>query len=441
MSIRNNLFALFFCLCVQPALADGIINGGSGGGSGTVTSISAGCGSSTGGSAITTNGFIAATEVVNLQTGSNYAVLGTDCGKLVDLSSSSAQTPTIAQAGTSTFTSGYYVDICNINTGLQTLTPTTSTINGGTTLAIPANKCYHVVSDGTNYQVAGIPASPLNRSGIFGTAGYLNVQPAGTDNDSGSSGTIANAYVNTWGARTFTSTSATTVTTPASNFFDVCAASTNVTFTNPCFAAIFSSAASGGMIGLSAPGNTSGWRSYAFVNGGGTTLKFQRWTDNFGTPTSAIFTFDNNITADTFHVTAGAMSIVGVTDATKTDATVCRDTTSGQLYFGSGTLGICLGTSSSIRFKHDWNTINNGLDTVKKLDPGTYRYNEGVADNGARLQYGFKAEDYAKALPVLTRFDAEGRPSGIDLVGLIPVLVSAIKQQQAEIEELKSKLK
>lgn len=38
------------------------------------------------------------------------------------------------------------------------------------------------------------------------------------------------------------------------------------------------------------------------------------------------------------------------TDATHTDATVCEDTTTHQFYFGLGTVGICLGTSS-MRYK------------------------------------------------------------------------------------------
>jgi len=149
----------------NPALADGIFNGGSGGGgSGTVTSISAGCGSSTGGSPITTTGTIAAQEPVDLETGSNFAITNADCGYLVDLSNASAQTPTIAQAGTGgNFSSGWYADVCNIGAGAQTLTPTTSTINGASTWVIFQNQCGRLVSDGTNYQFA-------SGAGGFGTS-------------------------------------------------------------------------------------------------------------------------------------------------------------------------------------------------------------------------------------------------------------------------------
>jgi hypothetical protein len=123
---------------------------------GTVTSISAGCAASTGGSAITTTGTIAAVELVDAAgTGSNYAIPGSDCGYLVDLSNSGAQTPTIAQAGTGVFTAGWFADVCNIGVGTQKLTPVTSTIGGLASWAITTSQCYRVVSDGTNYQIVG----------------------------------------------------------------------------------------------------------------------------------------------------------------------------------------------------------------------------------------------------------------------------------------------
>src|ERR1700722_9068524 len=53
-------------------------------GGGTVTSITAGCGSSTGGSAITTSGMIVASEPIDLETGSNFPIPNADCGYLVN---------------------------------------------------------------------------------------------------------------------------------------------------------------------------------------------------------------------------------------------------------------------------------------------------------------------------------------------------------------------
>lgn len=126
-------------------------------------------------------------------------------------------------------------------------------------------------------------------------------------------------------------------------------------------------------------------------------------------------------------------------DATHTDATVCEDTSTHQLYSGSGTAGICLGTSSA-RYKHDLAGLAEGLPEIMKLEPVHYRLN---ADHGdpTKLLYGFTAEQGAKALPSLVGFDAEGHPNTFDYLGVVPVLVHAIQQQQAEIENLKRRIR
>jgi hypothetical protein len=136
---------------------------------GTVTSISAGCGSTTGGSAITTSGTLSASEPVDAAgTGSNYAIPNADCGNLVKLSNASAQTPTLAQAGTGgNFPAGWFADVCNIGAGTQTLTPATSTIDGAASLAIAQKQCFRVVSDGTNYQLATRSTSVSNSDGTL----------------------------------------------------------------------------------------------------------------------------------------------------------------------------------------------------------------------------------------------------------------------------------
>lgn len=116
------------------------------------------------------------------------------------------------------------------------------------------------------------------------------------------------------------------------------------------------------------------------------------------------------------------------TDAALTDTTVCQDTTLHGLHAGSGTAGICLGNVSSIRYKHDWQNIGDGLGIIDALDPGTYRYNEGIADGGTQLRVGFTAERYASVLPAFTRYDSEGRPNGLDMLAAFPFAVRAIQQ-------------
>ena len=121
------------------------------------------------------------------------------------------------------------------------------------------------------------------------------------------------------------------------------------------------------------------------------------------------------------------------TDATHTDTTVCQDTTTHGLYFGSGTAGICLGNVSSIRFKPDYALIADGLGVMNALDPGLYHYGQGmVAGDDGKLKVGFTAERYAAVLPQFTRYDGEGRPNGLDMMALVPYAARAIQQLDAK---------
>lgn len=79
------------------------------------------------------------------------ALLSTDRGDLVAGSHASANAVSIAQAGTAGFEAGFFTYYCSTGTGLSTITPTTSTINGLSTLTLFQRDCALIVSDGTNY--------------------------------------------------------------------------------------------------------------------------------------------------------------------------------------------------------------------------------------------------------------------------------------------------
>ena len=133
---------------------------------------------------------------------------------------------------------------------------------------------------------------------------------------------------------------------------------------------------------------------------------------------------------------SGAVNLTGLgTDSGKTSATVCEDTTSHLLYFGSGAAGVCAGTSS-LRFKHDVEPLSAGLSAVLALEPISYKLNADHGDPNATL-YGFSAEQGGSVLPQLMKRDAQGAPNTFDYLGVVPVLVRAIQEQQAEIEQLR----
>lgn len=127
-------------------------------------------------------------------------------------------------------------------------------------------------------------------------------------------------------------------------------------------------------------------------------------------------------------------------DATHTDSSVCQDTTTHALYAGSGALGVCLGTSSA-RYKENITPIDAGLKDILALKPVNFYYKKGHGDGGIKQQYGFIAEDVIHTVPRLTALDAKGRPNSVDYLAMVPILVKAVQEQQAQIEGLKQELR
>lgn len=123
------------------------------------------------------------------------------------------------------------------------------------------------------------------------------------------------------------------------------------------------------------------------------------------------------------------------TDATHTTRTVCQDTTTKALYFGSGAIGICLGTSS-MRFKPYMADIDVGLKQVMALRPVRYKLDAAHGDPD-KVLYGFTAEQGGSVMPELMGRDVNGQPNTFDYIGVVPVLVKAVQELQAEVERLK----
>jgi len=96
----------------------------------------------------------------NAQTGTTYTFLNTDCGQLVTFNNASAIAATLPQAssasgggsGSGLFMPPCTIKVINRGTGTLTITPTTSTIGGNTTLVLNTGASATIVSDGTNYQ-------------------------------------------------------------------------------------------------------------------------------------------------------------------------------------------------------------------------------------------------------------------------------------------------
>ena len=79
-----------------------------------------------------------------------------------------------------------------------------------------------------------------------------------------------------------------------------------------------------------------------------------------------------------------------------------------------------------------------GLNEVLKLNPKSFYYN----DNATNLKYGFIAQEVKEVMPELARkLDENSDYLGLETEGIFVTLVNAIKEQQAQINELKSQIK
>lgn len=87
-------------------------------------------------------------------TGTTDTVLSTDFSKLVTFTNASTIAVTLPQAGSgspASFLSGWYFTAQNIGNTAVTITPTTSTINGASSLVLLSGQSAVIFSNGTNY--------------------------------------------------------------------------------------------------------------------------------------------------------------------------------------------------------------------------------------------------------------------------------------------------
>lgn len=89
--------------------------------------------------------------------------------------------------------------------------------------------------------------------------------------------------------------------------------------------------------------------------------------------------------------------------------------------------------TSSLQLKTNINEFENGLSYIMNMNPVTYN-----RVNSADTELGFIAEEMENVLPSVVKNIADIK--GISYTQIIPVLVSALKEQQLKINEIESRI-
>ena len=98
---------------------------------------------------------------------------------------------------------------------------------------------------------------------------------------------------------------------------------------------------------------------------------------------------------------------------------------------------IAYGSPSDVRLKENIKPIESALDKVSKLQGVTFDWKKSDSILDIKEDVGFIAQDVQKVMPELVRENKDGMLS-MRHQGIAPILLEAIKELKAEIEELKS---
>ncbi len=101
---------------------------------------------------------------------------------------------------------------------------------------------------------------------------------------------------------------------------------------------------------------------------------------------------------------------------------------------------IAYGSPSDERYKENIKPIESALDKVTKLQGVTFNWKESDSILDIKEDIGFIAQDVQKVVPELVRENEDGKLS-LRYQGITPILLEAIKELKAEIEELKKQIK
>lgn len=136
------------------------------------------------------------------------------------------------------------------------------------------------------------------------------------------------------------------------------------------------------------------------------------------------------------NLTTDALNIVGA-GTSATDRKVAVYSEGGMTITGNLTLNGVVASSSDARLKTSVRPLADALAGVRALQGRRYRFRTGKGPQGEQL--GFIAQELEQVYPELVTTGADGLKA-VNYAQLTPVLVEALKEQQQQIEQLRTEL-
>lgn len=132
----------------------------------------------------------------------------------------------------------------------------------------------------------------------------------------------------------------------------------------------------------------------------------------------------------TQQVTIGTPTPNGTNRLTISGATY----SSGNITSGGTMYASAFTVSSDARLKKNIQPLSYGLNEVLRLDPKSYNWKEST---DSAVQLGLIAQEVQKVMPELVSQNESSNTLSLNYTELVPVLINAVKELQAQIDELK----
>ena len=166
------------------------------------------------------------------------------------------------------------------------------------------------------------------------------------------------------------------------------------------------------------------------TSSGSLTVKSYKFNGNITNPTNTTATiYDQSSVGLT--VSSHNFSIRNYNSSSMVES--ARFTTSSLTVIGDV---VAFGSPSDVTLKENIKPIESALDKAIKLQGVTFDWKESDSILDIKQDIGFIAQDVQKVLPELVRKNENGKLS-LRHQGITPILLEAIKELKAEIEELK----